>query len=67
MRSFTEFTLSPKSRPFVSLRVTNGEGFRRTLRVRFFPFVSLRVRMTRMIPLDVLVDDKIAQLMFIIP
>ena len=56
MRSFTEFTLSQKGRPFVSLRVTDGEGFRMTLRVRFFteftlsqkarpfPFASLRVR-----------------------
>jgi hypothetical protein len=53
MRSFTEFTLSQKGRPFVSLRVTDGEGFRMTLRVRFFaeftlsqkarPFASLRV------------------------
>jgi hypothetical protein len=25
MKSFTEFTLSPRSRPFVSLRVTKGE------------------------------------------
>jgi hypothetical protein len=31
-RSFTEFTLGPRSRPFVSLRVTNGEGFRMTKR-----------------------------------
>ena len=66
MRSFTEFTLSQKARPFpfASLRVTDGEGFRMTLRVRFFteftlsqkarPFASLRVthgegfRMTNM-------------------
>jgi len=64
MRSFTEFTLSQKGRPFVSLRVTDGEGFRMTLRVTFFteftlsqkarPFASLRVthgegfRMTNM-------------------
>jgi hypothetical protein len=32
MRSFTEFTLRQKGRPFVSLRVTDGEGFRMTLR-----------------------------------
>jgi hypothetical protein len=30
MRSFTEFTLSQKARPFASLRVTHGEGFRMT-------------------------------------
>jgi len=28
--SFTEFTLSQKARPFASLRVTHGEGFRMT-------------------------------------
>jgi len=43
MRSFTEFILSVRSRPFASLRVTNGEGFRMTLRVRFFALL----RMTR--------------------
>jgi hypothetical protein len=41
MRSFTEFTLSQKGRPFVSLRVTDGEGFRMTLRVRFFTEFTL--------------------------
>ncbi len=40
MRSFTEFTLRQKGRPFVSLRVTDGEGFRMTLRVRFFAFAQ---------------------------
>jgi hypothetical protein len=30
MRFFTEFTLSQKARPFASLRVTHGEGFRMT-------------------------------------
>jgi len=34
-RFFTEFILSPKIRPFVSLRVTRGEGFRMT-----FSFLS---------------------------
>jgi hypothetical protein len=41
MRSFTEFTLSPKSSPFVSLRVTDGEGFRMTLRARFFALLRM--------------------------
>jgi hypothetical protein len=31
-RFFTEFTLSLRSRPFVSLRMTKGEGFRMTKR-----------------------------------
>ena len=30
IRFFTEFTLSRKPRPFASLRVTHGEGFRMT-------------------------------------
>jgi len=45
MRFFTEFTLSLKIRPFVSLRVTGGEGFRMTdeeFRVTSMAFPSLR-------------------------
>ena len=33
IRFFTEFTLRQEPRPFASLRVTGGEGFRMTKRV----------------------------------
>jgi hypothetical protein len=44
-RFFTEFTLSLKIRPFVSLRVTGGEGFRMTgegFRMTSMAFPSLQ-------------------------
>jgi hypothetical protein len=40
-RFFTEFILSLKIRPFVSLRVTGGEGFRMTGEVLRMTFLFL--------------------------
>ena len=60
LRFFTEFILSLKIRPFVSLRVTEGEGFRMT---------GEGLRMTKRTPLNVILKEakRLKNLVFFSP